>query len=77
MNFKIEPADVWNYVNDRTLIERHKIKCVVYSLLTGISVIETLIAQGVGLEDVVDIRMNFENAVKQSEDFIQWFEAQP
>lgn len=57
-------SDLWKYIEAETRIDRTTCKVVVYSLIFGRNIVKTARDYKLEIEDLVDIRMAFNDFVK-------------
>jgi hypothetical protein len=54
------PADLWTFISNDTEIERDLCKTIIFQMIFGDLVIETAIACGLRVDEIVAIRMAFD-----------------
>jgi hypothetical protein len=57
-------SNLWNEIAEKTRVNRHVVKCVVYSMLFGSNIVSVMLDHKLEIEDVVSIRMAFDNITK-------------
>jgi hypothetical protein len=57
-------SNLWDEIAEKTRVNRHVVKCVVYSLLFGSNIVTAMRDHKLEIEDVVSIRLAFNHLTK-------------